>query len=204
MFVALVLGMVLGYLPESSQSSAVASSTGPAFPSGLGGGGTSAPTTTQPHGSSSSGGTGVGTTTAGTRAPTVTHDPGVTTVPRLSTTVVPRRTTTVPPTTTTTLPVMRTVVLQTPQTAGSSSTPEFTISQAPYEFGYAYDCQAAPSAEQSFQVVVVTAAGPAATPAFFSRELKGAGTAVVGVRGAQKLEVETAAACEWVLRVVAP
>ena len=100
---------------------------------------------------------------------------------------------------------MKTVVLQTPQTTGPASTPQFTIPKGPYEFGYAYDCQAAPAADQSFAVSVVTAGGPA----HHSRShpdigLKGSGTRVVATEGAQTLDVETAAACQWVLKVVAP
>ena len=87
-------------------------------------------------------------------------------------------------------------------TSGSSSTPEFTIQKGPYEFGYAYDCEAAPSAEQSFQVSVVTASGPAASPAVYLKGLKGAGTRVVASTGAQSLDVETAVACRSILKVV--
>ena len=215
MAVAGVLGMVLGYLPDSSHSSAVAGSTGPSFPSGLGGGTVGVPTTTRARAGSSSGGTTlpVTTTTFGTHPapPPTTGRRGTTTVaptsgttrPRSASTTRPRSTTTLPPTTTT-LPVMRTVVVQMPQTSGSSATPEFTISHGPYEFGYAYDCQAAPTAEQSFQVSVVTSEGPSASPAVFSKKLRGTGTEAVSTTGSQKLVVETGAACQWVLKVVAP
>jgi len=208
MFVALVLGMVVGYLPAGSRGNAGASSSGPSFPSGPSAGQGSVPTTTRTRGGSSSGLTTVPVATTGTaKAPgsTSLKRVGTTTPPLTSTTAAHRVTTTLPPTsTTTTLPVMKTVVLQTPQTTGPASTPQFTIPKGPYEFGYAYDCQAAPAADQSFAVSVVTAGGPAPSPAVFSRGLKGSGTRVVATEGAQTLDVETAAACQWVLKVVAP
>ncbi len=211
MAVAGVVGMVLGYIPDSSHNRAVASS-GPSFPSGSAAGKTTAPTTTRTRAGSSSGTTSVPVTTT-VRAhgsPSSTERLGTTTVGTTPATTRPRRvstqprSTTTPPPTTTTLPVMRTVVLQTPQTNGPSSTPEFTIGRGPYEFGYAYDCEAAPTADQAFEVEVVEADGNVAFPVVRSTELKGTGSRVVARTGQQKLEVETAAACEWVLRVVAP
>jgi hypothetical protein len=92
---------------------------------------------------------------------------------------------------------MHIVVLQTEQVAGPGSTPEFTVPQTPYEVGYAYDCQSAPSAEQSFQVLDVPAQG--GTSSLFS-----SGTLVVHATGDQRLEVKTAAPCQWALKVVAP
>jgi hypothetical protein len=99
---------------------------------------------------------------------------------------------------------MRTVVLETPQTVGPSSTPDFTIAQGPYEIGYAYDCQAAPAGQQSFEIVVVTASGPEKAPTVLQKELKGSGSRAVAKTGLQSLKVETAAACQWVLKVIAP
>ncbi len=98
---------------------------------------------------------------------------------------------------------MHIVVLQTQQVSGPGSTPEFTVLQGPYEVGYAYDCQSAPTAEQLFQVLDVPAHG-ATGSIFSSRNLQGSGTLVVTATGDQKLEVETAAACQWVMKVVAP
>jgi hypothetical protein len=46
--------------------------------------------------------------------------------------------------------------------------------------------------------------GPAASPVVFSKLVKGSGTGSVFSSGQQKLVVETGAACQWVLRVVAP
>jgi hypothetical protein len=98
---------------------------------------------------------------------------------------------------------MHIVVLQTEQVAGPGSTPEFAVLQAPYEVGYAYDCQAAPTSQQSFQVLVVPAKGGTSS-LFSSTDLQGSGTLVVSTTGDQKLQVETAAACQWALKVVAP
>jgi hypothetical protein len=98
---------------------------------------------------------------------------------------------------------MHHVVLQTQQVAGPGSTPEFTVPQGPYEVGYAFDCQSAPTPEQSFQVLDVPVQGAART-VFHSMDLQGSGTLVVSTTGGQKLEVETAAGCQWVMKVVAP
>ncbi|HUC12933.1 MAG TPA: hypothetical protein VMS00_00640, partial [Acidimicrobiales bacterium] len=82
-------------------------------------------------------------------------------------------------------------------------TPEFTVLKGPYEVGYAYDCQSAPTSEQSFQILDLPVPG-GPTSVFSSRDLQGSGTVVVPTTGDQKLEVETAAACQWVMKVVAP
>jgi hypothetical protein len=97
---------------------------------------------------------------------------------------------------------MHIVVLQTQQVAGPGSTPEFTVFQGPYEVGYAYDCQSEPTAEQSFRVLDVLVPGGTST-VFHSADLQGSGAFVVSTTGDQRLEVETAAACQWVLKVVA-
>lgn len=98
---------------------------------------------------------------------------------------------------------MHLVVLQTQQVSGPGSTPEFTVLQGPYEVGYAYDCQSAPVAQQAFQVLDVPAHG-ATSSVLSSRDLQGSGTVVVSATGDQKLKVETAPACQWVMKVVAP
>jgi hypothetical protein len=98
---------------------------------------------------------------------------------------------------------MHLLVLQTQQVSGPGSTPEFTVQQGPYEVGYAYDCQSAPTADQSFQILDVPARGGTSS-VFSSTVVQGSGTVVVPVTGDQKLEVETAPACQWVMKVVAP
>ena len=192
------VGMVLGYLPRRSHNSAVASPSGPAFPTGPAGG----PPST--GGSSAKppdvvNGTHNYASTSLAPAKNIT---GLATAPTATTTAA--STTVEPASTTSTLPVMRVVVLQTPQTNGPSLTPEFTISHAPYEVGYAYDCQAAPTARQSFQVSVLTSYGPVSSPLIFSKDARGAGTKAVTITGQQRLVVDTVAACTWVLKVVAP
>jgi hypothetical protein len=99
---------------------------------------------------------------------------------------------------------MRTVVLQTVQESGSASTALFTITEAPYEVGYAYDCQTVPTPDRSFEIGLMTAQGPASVPVFYSKKVNGTGTRVVATTGAQRLVVQTAPGCQWVLRVVAP
>jgi hypothetical protein len=99
---------------------------------------------------------------------------------------------------------MRVVVLQTVQESGSASTALFTITEAPYEVGYAYDCQTVPTADRSFEIGLMTKRGAAPAPVFYSKNVNGTGTRVVATTGAQRLVVETAAGCQWVLRVVAP
>ncbi len=98
---------------------------------------------------------------------------------------------------------MHVVVLQTEQVAGPGSTPDFTVLQGPYEVGYAYDCESAPTAEQSFQVLDVPAQAGSSS-VLNSTDLQGSGTIVISTTGDQKLEVETGPACQWVMKVVAP
>lgn len=188
--VAGVIGMIVGYIPVSSTNRADAggSRSGPAFP-GAGRGSVSEPG----H-----------TTTTGTGRPGVAAHVATTTLPPTSTSA--RTTTTTIPTTTTstTLPPMTTVVLETAQTSGPASTPEFTISRGPYEVGFAFECQSAPASTQSFTISVVTPSGAVPSPVFSGHGSQGSGTRVVARTGQQKLEVRTAAACVWVLKVVAP
>ena len=202
-FVTGVLGMAIGYLPVHPHSNAAASSSGPVFPGGPSGPTTGGPTTTAR--SSSPSGTTLPVRTSGaasrptTTAPFRTSDAAPTTTSASTTST----TTTPLPTSSTTLPVMQIVVLQTQQVAGPGQTPEFTVAQGPYEVGYAYDCESALTADQSFQVLLLPVQG-STTSVFSSTQVQGSGTLVVPTTGDQKLEVETAAACQWVMKVVAP
>ena len=90
------------------------------------------------------------------------------------------------------------------QESGSASTSLFTITKAPYEVGYAYDCQTVPTADRSFEIGLMTKRGAAAAPVFYSKKVNGTGARGRRHHGAQRLVVETATACQWVLRVVAP
>lgn len=205
-FVAGVVGMVIGYLPVHSHSNAAASS-GPAFPLASGGAIAGGPTTSAVPSSRS--GTPAGTVrTSGAASLPTTTVPQVTSTsastPTTSpTTTMSTTTTATVPTSSTTVPVMHITVLQTQQLSGPGSTPEFTVAEGPYEVGYAYDCQSAPTAEQSFQILGVPVQGGPST-VFHSTVLQGSGTLVVSTTGDQKLEVQTAAACQWVMKVVAP
>ncbi len=76
--------------------------------------------------------------------------------------------------------------------------------QAPYEVGYAYECQAAPSAEQTFRLVLLIDGKPQASPIVESARVNGSGTTVVDYSGLQQLDVQTGAQCQWALKVVAP
>jgi hypothetical protein len=98
---------------------------------------------------------------------------------------------------------MHVVILRAQQVAGPGSTPVFTVPKGPYEVGCAYDCQSAQTAEQSLEILDVVVQGATST-AFHSTDLQGSGTLVVSATGDQKLEIDTAAGCKWVIEVAAP
>jgi hypothetical protein len=200
-FVAAVLGMVIGHIPAHSPSNAAASSSGPAFPGGTSGITAGGPTTSVL--SSSHSGTTLLVRTSGEASLPTTTVPLVTSTSTAEPTTTTASTTTTPPKSSTTVPEMHIVVLQTQQVAGPGQTPEFTVAQGPYEVGYAYDCESALTADQSFQILVAPAQGGSSS-VFSSTQVQGSGTLVVPTTGDQKLEVETAAACQWVMKVVAP
>jgi len=202
MLAACLAGMVLGHL-GAPPSGASASASGPSFPS--------SPSSTTPS-------TGYRTvlTTAlravppTTKAPVNPAEPTSLRTPKISTSsrttrhpgTVPR-TTTATSATTTTLPPMELVVLGTRQTSGPGSTPTFTISRAPYEVGYAFDCQAALKANQKFQIDIEGRASQVRL-LFSSTKVDGSGTRVASSTGRQRLVIRTAPQCEWALKVVAP
>ena len=97
---------------------------------------------------------------------------------------------------------MHLVVLQTQQVLRTRLDPGVHVQQGPYEVGYAYDCQ---SAGCTTDVPILDVADRGATSSVLSsRDLQGSGTVVVSAKGDQKLKVETAPACQWVMKVVAP
>jgi hypothetical protein len=83
-------------------------------------------------------------------------------------------------------------------------TPEFTVTHVPYEVGYAYECQAAPSGEQTFRLVLLVDGRPQPSPLVESARVNGSGTTVVDNGGRQQLDVQTGAQCQWAVKVVAP
>lgn len=193
-FVFFVVGMIFGYLPRSHNNADASTNGGrPPLPAGIAG-----DVTTRPlNGTVPTSGGGQASTPT-TAIPATSDAPSV---PSTSASPAPTSTTVV---TTTTLPRMTNLVLQELQTTGPMTTTGFDVANGPYEIGYAYECQAVPVAQQGFRIVVVTPTGPLPTPALASDQVHGTGFVVVTTTGQQSLHIETASACQWTIRVIAP
>ena len=105
-------------------------------------------------------------------------------------------------TATTVAPGPPTVLIPATQMAGNWTSSTFTIAAGQWNIGWAFQCTPAPPTTPTFQIFVVTPGGsPGPTPAVTSSVASGQSVTPQSSLGAQQIVVETAASCQWAVKV---
>jgi len=201
MMVAALVGMALNYNSSGASSSASSGGTkGYKLPPPAATGG-AAPTTTTPSSTLPPGSTR-GATTHSATSGGATHQHGSVS----TTTTAPATTTTTGATTTTTTsgaaPGPLQLLVPATQMHGNWTSPAFSITAAPWNIGWAFQCTPAPASGPSFQVFVAPVGGkPGATPPVSETGASGQQVTQVQSTGSQVVMVQAPANCLWAVKV---